>query len=170
MSVSIARIRTEDVATVASLARTIWFEHYPDIIGWPQIHYMLERGYAHGVIAAELARGVEWHFAMFDGEPCGFAAWDALNDSIKLHKLYVLRSARERGLGRALIDACAADAQRRAARDVQLAVNKRNVVAIRAYLRVGFAFRRAVCVPIGHGFVMDDYVMARPVPVTPASS
>ena len=44
-----------------------------------------------------------------------------------------------------------------------LNVNKNNVQAIRAYEKNGFAIREAVVVDIGGGFVMDDYVMAKPL-------
>ena len=39
-----------------------------------------------------------------------------------------------------------------------LAVNKQNVRAIAAYERKGFSVRESVCVNIGGGFVMDDFI------------
>jgi ribosomal protein S18 acetylase RimI-like enzyme len=45
-----------------------------------------------------------------------------------------------------------------------LAVNKRNEKAIAAYRKQGFAVRDSVCVDIGNGFVMDDFIMAKPLP------
>ena len=44
-----------------------------------------------------------------------------------------------------------------------LNVNKRNASAIAFYERCGLAVREAVVVDIGEGFVMDDYVMAKPL-------
>jgi diamine N-acetyltransferase len=46
---------------------------------------------------------------------------------------------------------------------VLLAVNKRNVNAINAYLKHGFRIAEAVVKEIGGGFVMDDYVMEKVV-------
>jgi len=163
MTIEVRRAGVGDIETLRELARAIWFEHYPSIISRSQIHYMLERGYAADVVAAEIARGVEWRLASVDGRACGFAAWEAFGDRVKLHKLYVQRSVRVGGVGRALVAATAADAGERGARLVYLAVNKRNRIAIRAYVRMGFAFHRAMRIDIGHGFVMDDYEMARPV-------
>ena len=162
MTIEIRRAGVADIETLRELAREIWFDHYPAIIGWSQVHYMLERGYAAHVIADEIARGVEWRLASVHGSACGFAAWESFGDEVKLHKLYVRRSLRVAGVGKALVAALAADSSERGARVVYLAVNKRNRIAIRAYLRLGFAFRRAMRVDIGHGFAMDDYEMARP--------
>lgn len=141
----------------------IWFEHYPNIISWSQIHYMLERGYASRVIAAELARGVEWRLALDGGRSFGFASWERFGDVVKLHKLYVERAARGRGAGRQLVEVAMRDARRSGAREIVLAVNKRNYVSIRTYLSLSFSFQHAVRDEIGHGFVMDDYVMVRRV-------
>lgn len=163
MVVSVERVGIEDIRVVADLARSIWFEHYPAIISWAQIHYMLEAGYAADVIAAELERGVQWRTARIDAVPVGFAAWQSISGSVKVHKLYVERAVRGHGVGARLLAAVADDARRLGANCVYLAVNKRNQIAIRAYLSMGFAFRRAMCADIGYGFVMDDYEMARPV-------
>ncbi len=158
-SVSIVPVETNDIPVVAELARAIWFEHYPSIISWSQIHYMLERGYAPRVIAAELARGVEWRLASDGGRSFGFASWERFGDVVKLHKLYVERVARGRGTGRQLVEVATQDARQAGVREIVLAVNKRNYGSIRAYLGLGFSFQRAVRDEIGHGFVMDDYVM-----------
>jgi RimJ/RimL family protein N-acetyltransferase len=50
----------------------------------------------------------------------------------------------------------AADVQR-----IYLTVNKRNTSSIEAYLRLGFSREGSQVADIGHGFVMDDYVMGR---------
>jgi ribosomal protein S18 acetylase RimI-like enzyme len=44
---------------------------------------------------------------------------------------------------------------------VILAVNKRNTAAIGSYRKYGFVVRESIVDDIGHGFVMDDYVMEK---------
>ena len=44
---------------------------------------------------------------------------------------------------------------------VILAVNKRNDKAIGSYKKYGFIVREAITDDIGHGFVMDDFVMEK---------
>jgi hypothetical protein len=46
-----------------------------------------------------------------------------------------------------------------------LNVNKRNALAIRAYERAGFVVRETVVIDIGEGFVMDDYIMVKRLPL-----
>jgi RimJ/RimL family protein N-acetyltransferase len=50
-----------------------------------------------------------------------------------------------------------------AAREIELRVNRGNSRAVRAYERAGFRVAESVCQDIGAGFVMDDFVMRRPV-------
>jgi GNAT superfamily N-acetyltransferase len=149
---------------VVELARRIWFEHYPAIISWAQIHYMLERGYRPDIIAAEQGSGIQWHTARVDGELAGFVAFGPAGDDLKIHKLYVLRSLRKAGVGRALMKVVERAAIDGGCMGLVLTVNKFNLASIRAYLALGFSFAARVCAPIGYGFVMDDYVMRRPLP------
>jgi len=44
---------------------------------------------------------------------------------------------------------------------VILAVNKRNDKAIGSYKKYGFVVREAIVDDIGHGYVMDDFVMEK---------
>lgn len=154
------------LAVVRALAQTIWHAHYPAIIAADQIEYMLERGYRPEALAWFLGRadrGLE--IAAVDGEPAGFAAW-CLTDTpgeAKLDKLYVLPQRQRLGLGGRLIDRCDGLAGAAGATTLILNVNKRNAKAIAAYGKHGFAIRESVVVPIGGGFVMDDYVMARAI-------
>lgn len=148
---------------VVTLARQTWFEHYPGIISFAQIHYMLERGYTREVIAAEQRAGVSWYVAEWTGVPVGFVAFGPAGSDLKVHKVYVLRAAKGKGVGRALMDVARLDARSTERAALVLTVNKNNLDSIRAYLAMGFSFAARVRVDIGHGFVMDDYVMRCPI-------
>jgi ribosomal protein S18 acetylase RimI-like enzyme len=155
-----------DIEAVAALARRVWNVCYPAIIPPAQIDYMLDQRYDTARLAAELAvPAIAWSLAETGGALAGFASTiDRRPDGIaelKLDKLYVDPDRQRSGIGGALIE----DALRRARAlglpSVVLAVNKRNAQAIAAYRKHGFAVREAVCVDIGGGFVMDDFIMAR---------
>ena len=47
------------------------------------------------------------------------------------------------------------------ARRIILAVNKRNLKAVNAYRRNGFAVVESVVTDFGNGFVMNDFIMAK---------
>jgi ribosomal protein S18 acetylase RimI-like enzyme len=164
--IAIVPARQDELPAVQRLAGVIWRAHYPGIITPEQIDYMLERGYALDVLGGFLARsdrGLE--LAKVDGELTGFAAWYITDDprEAKLDKLYILRAQQRRGIGARLIERVAERAQAVGAMELILNVNKNNGQAIRAYEKRGFAIREAVVNDIGHGYVMDDYVMAKPI-------
>ena len=134
-----------------------------------QIDYMLERGYALDTLDALAGflsrRDRNLELAKVDGELAGFAAWYVTEDprEAKLDKLYVLPTHQRHGLGGRLIERVEELARRVGAVTLILNVNKNNVQAIRAYEKRSFAIREAVVNDIGRGYVMDDYVMAKPI-------
>src|SRR5215831_7699600 len=164
-TLSIVAATDADLAAVAELAGVIWRRHYPGIITREQIDYMLEHGYSHAALSRFIQEeGAGLDLAWMNGRFVGFAAYhrDGVHQ-LKVEKLYVHQDYQRCGVGSRLI-ACAegaARAQRCTA--LILNVNKNNLQAIRAYEKNGFAIREAVVVEIGNGFVMDDYVMAKPL-------
>ena len=164
--IAIVRARHDQLPEVRRLAERIWRAHYPGIITDGQIDYMLERGYAIETLTFFLDaadRGLE--LAAVDGAIAGFAAWYVTDnpEEAKIDKLYVLQSSQRQGIGGRLIACVEGHARAAGARTLALNVNKNNTQAIRAYQKHGFAIREAVVVDIGHGYVMDDYVMAMPM-------
>ncbi len=164
--VAIVPARRDQLPEVQRLAGVIWRAHYPSIITPEQIDYMLDRGYALDILESflgRLDRGLE--LAMVAGVIEGFVAWYVTDTPVqaKLDKLYILQSQQRRGLGGRLIARVMESARAAGAKSLILNVNKRNVQAIRAYEKHGFAIREAVVNDIGGGYVMDDYLMERPV-------
>jgi GNAT superfamily N-acetyltransferase len=163
---SIDAATADDLAVVALLAGVIWRRHYPGIITHEQIDYMLARGYAEPALRPFLeAPGAGLAIARAHGEPVGFAAWCRAEEAgvTKLDKLYVLQQLHGRGAGRRLIGHVEAAARADGASTLVLNVNKHNASSIGFYRRCGFEVRESVVVDIGRGFVMDDYVMAKPI-------
>jgi len=163
-SYEVRNVAVTDLATVADLAHRLWNEHYPGIISQAQIDYMLADGYNEATLRADLARGVLMRLLVVDGEPVGFSASERVaDDVVKLHKLYLAKSQRGRGLGSVLMDDCEQFARDVGARFIRLQVNKNNHVAITAYRGKGFYEHESVVVDIGGGFVMDDFVLEKTV-------
>lgn len=155
-----------DLAPVAELAGVIWRRHYPGIITPGQIEYMLAHGYSHQALLRFVVEPGAGLLLAYDGRRLiGFAAYyrpDAA-DEIKLDKLYVHHDSHGRGVGSRLIAQVEAAARAQERGTLVLQVNKNNAKAIRAYEGNGFAIRESVVVDIGGGYVMDDYVMAKPL-------
>ena len=155
-----------DLAAVAALAGVIWRRHYPGIITREQIEYMLALGYSHDALKRFVdTAGAGLDLARVGERLIGFGAYYPLDGApeLKLDKLYVHQDFQGRGVGGRLIARAESAARAQNRQTLVLNVNKHNAQAIRAYERSGFAVREAVVVDIGGGFVMDDYVMAKPL-------
>lgn len=165
MKPSIRYARREDLPALADLARKIWWAVYPEIISRGQIEYMLDRGYDLSVLEAELDSGIHFPLLWQGKTLIGLASYGPVGDGseAKLHKIYLDPSWHGQGLGRQLLAWIENEAADRNYRAIILQVNKRNVRAIAAYRRRGFRVRDEIVVDIGNGFVMDDYLMEKPI-------
>jgi ribosomal protein S18 acetylase RimI-like enzyme len=164
----------DDLGTVRKLADTIWRQHYPGIISEAQIDYMLERNYSMSALTAFIAEaGGGMLLACLRQTPIGFAAYFSTDDmtELQIDRLYVLPEHQGKGVGRRLIDRIGEIARMAGFYSLTLNVNKQNKAALAAYERNGFRIRDSIVNDIGHGFVMDDYVMEKtlPRPVTSLS-
>lgn len=153
----------EHLHSISALAGTIWRAYYPSITSMEQIEYMLAWMYSLETMAAELRDGIRYVRLLLDSELVGFASFGRTEKpgTIKLHKLYLLPKLHGQGLGTQLLKHCETEARNLGAQVMTLNVNKQNARAIAAYKRNGFAITQSVVNYIGHGFVMDDYVMTK---------
>jgi GNAT superfamily N-acetyltransferase len=164
--INIVSAGVADVEEISRLAHAIWPVAYSSIISVPQIEYMLGKRYSYEVLQEDITmRGV--HFALIreGSDNIGYVAWEALAATATafLHKLYLLPQRHGQGIGAQALQwvedaACAQGLSR-----ISLRVNRLNSRAIRAYVRAGFHFESEVCTEIGEGFVMDDYIMTKPL-------
>lgn len=164
--VAIVAAAAADIPLVRDLACEIWHRHYPGIISGAQIEYMLAQGYAPDALMKFLTTPDAGIALAQRGAPAvGFVAWYPLDggDAMKLDKLYVLPEHHGMGIGRMLIEHVVARARGARCRFVTLNVNRGNARAVGAYERCGFTIRERGDFPIGNGFVMEDFVMARDI-------
>ncbi len=146
----------EGLRILEGLAREIWLEHYPPIIGLPQVHYMLERFQSLDAMAAQLAAGMRYGLVRTEIGPAGYFACERKADGLFLSKLYVKASERGRGIARQCLRFLIASEK---PERITLTVNRQNPLALAAYLRLGFTRAGEVKTDIGHGFSMDDFVL-----------
>jgi ribosomal protein S18 acetylase RimI-like enzyme len=153
-----------DIPLIRTLAHRIWRECYPGIISGEQIEYMLGWMYSAEQLASEFTACVPWELVEENGMPIGFLSYKLESDSrVKLNKLYLLPDHQHRGHSRTLLAHVCERARALGAREVWLQVNKRNARAIAAYVKASFHIASEAVADIGHGFVMDDYFMAKAV-------
>jgi len=158
-------VRSEaEIERVAALAREIWTEHYTAIIGTAQVEYMLATVQSPASIARQIREGIQYSLIISEAEDAGYFAVrpDRESQSLFLSKLYIRREMRGRKLAARALAWMTVRALELDLKSMWLTVNKRNS-AVLAYKRAGFFVTREVVTDIGAGYVMDDYVMERPV-------
>lgn len=153
-------VSSDEINTVAALAHEIWHEHFTPIIGTPQVEYMLNKFQSTEPIQMQIDfDGYTYYLMLLDGKSIGYTAIKQEEESLFLSKIYIL--AQHRGNGYAsrtfafLKDICKENGLKK----IWLTVNKNNASSIAVYKKIGFVIERAQTADIGHGFVMDDYVM-----------
>lgn len=162
LNIEIRPVTPPDVPAISALAREIWQATYPGIITQEQIDFMLEQRYGHERLYDDLEDLHKWlDQAFHDGRRVGFAFSEIYKDEFKLDKLYIHPDVQRQGVGGQLIANVAERAKKMGYPCVILQVNKRNTNAINSYKKYGFVVREATVDDIGHGYVMDDYVMEK---------
>jgi Acetyltransferases len=153
-----------DFGVVAALADTIWRSHYGAMISMAQIDYMLDGRYAAENLRRYVDADDRWLWLLrVDGEAVGYCSCSLGEgeDEMKLEQLYLLPSLHGRGLGGRMLRHVEAQGRTQGRDVLWLTVNKGNAGSIAVYRKAGFAVRREAVFDIGHGYVMDDYVMAK---------
>ena len=158
------QIRTalpEELPILENLARAIWPLTYKDIISSEQIAFMLDWMYSTPLLLKQQREGHEFYILDTKGQDVAFMAleWTDEQSKLKINKLYVLPSFHGKGIGKKLIEKSIERAEFTGVKQIYLQVNKDNK-AVEFYKKVGFHIEKEAIFDIGHGFVMDDYIMA----------
>jgi len=125
---------------------------------------MLSWMYAEERIVSEIEAGLRWEVAWLGEAAVGFYAVEVTaGGEAKLHKLYLLPELQGRGHGQVMIARANEVVRELGATELWLQVNKQNTRALRAYERAGFRRVKEAVAEIGGGFVMDDFILSRPV-------
>lgn len=170
LGVRFSTVETTQFPLVADLAHRIWPVCFAPIISPAQCDYMLRQRYTPEAIATAIADGMAYELIHVDDILVGFGAHGPAPSpsAWKLWQIYLLPDQQGHGCGRRYIEHVADAARRHGRSELLLTVNKRNERALRLYERCGFSIRESVTTDIGHGFIMDDFVMVRPLPRLPA--
>ena len=157
------RVETvQQIQAVAALAREIWTRHYTPLIGSEQVEYMLEKFQSVEAITRQLETESFEYVLVADS---GYAAWvpDLEKKSLFLSKIYVSEERRGIGLGRALLALAEQRARDLGCTELWLTVNRHNADTIAFYERMGLCKTNSLIQDIGHGYVMDDWRMAKSI-------
>lgn len=166
-----------DYLTVERIAHQTWPNTYRSILSAEQFDHMLHWMYSPEAIAEQIEqKNHVFLMAVSDaGETVGYVSYelDYVRDDIsfgettslkitKIHKLYLLPQTQGQGIGRLLIDEVAQRALAAGNTALGLNVNRQNR-AVQFYERMGFSIITSEDIDIGNGFLMEDFVMQKPL-------
>jgi len=156
---------SNEINEVVKIARDIWTEYYPPIIGFDQVEYMLENYHSKDAITIEITRDNYAYYLIKDkNRIIGYIGIQLKGDYLFLSKIYILSSERGNGVGKASMNFIKDLAQKNKMNKISLTVNKNNTESIAAYYRLGFIKTGDICVDIGGGYEMNDIQMELNLP------
>lgn len=159
---NIVKATIQDIPEIQRIARKSWRENYPGIISEDQIEYMLDLMYSRDALEIDFQNPNYQYYLVSNHENNNIAIIGFEKDYepgiTKLHRIYLLKSEKGKGYGKASIDYVKTAAKQYGNHAIILNVNKRNP-ALQFYISQGFTVMDQGAFHIGKGFVMDDFIM-----------
>ena len=119
---------------------------------------MLDLIYKPASLQRQFEEGQVFLLVMEEEEVFGFlSVSDRGEGRYFFHKFYLDNEKRGRGLGKIVFELLLA--RYPGLRELRLTVNRQNYKSINFYFKIGFIIEKCVHIPIGEGFVMDDFQM-----------
>ncbi|MEZ2442589.1 N-acetyltransferase family protein [Chitinophaga sp. RCC_12] len=154
-----------DIPVIQELTEKIWRPTYQSILTPEQIEYMIDMMYSTSALNKQITE-LQHQFLILqdDNSPIGFAAYSTTDAPgiFKLHKIYLDGNYQGKGIGKFLLEHVAGQVKSRGANTLELDVNRFNK-AKQFYEKQGFSVYKEKQTDIGNGYIMDDYVMRKPL-------
>lgn len=163
MTIQLVPAQKQELPEVAALAKTIWNDHYPAIIGQEQVNYMLGKFYSLPSLEEQTGKGQVFYFIVADGVKQGFVSvtFTPEKEELFIHKFYILTQKQQSGWGTLSLNAV--EKLYPQTRYLRLTVNRQNFKSVNFYFKNGFIIEQVADFDIGQGYVMNDFVMVKKV-------
>ncbi|HEY4619106.1 MAG TPA: GNAT family N-acetyltransferase [Flavobacterium sp.] len=162
--ISISKARPNDYKIIQEIAHQTWPDTYGAILSKEQLDFMLNAFYSEKALADDVtSKGHHFLLAKENDVVLGFASYEhnyQENNRTRIHKIYVLPQTQGKGIGNALIIYIERLAVDYHSTVLSLNVNRFNK-ALTFYQKKGFEVIKEVDIEIGHGYLMEDYVMEK---------
>jgi ribosomal protein S18 acetylase RimI-like enzyme len=156
----------EEIAELARLAAEIWREYYVSIITIEQIDYMIGKFQSVQAITDQIHhQGYEYYLFHHDRSAVGYMSVRQEEGKLFLSKFYISKEHRGRGYASQAMAFLEQLCKDRNLNHIWLTVNRHNESSIAVYEKKGFRIVQEQIADIGNGFVMDDYIMEKEIPV-----
>ncbi|GAB3701677.1 GNAT family N-acetyltransferase [Spirosoma flavus] len=166
--IAITEVSEADFPIIQDIAKRTWPSTFEAILSPTQISYMLDMMYSLDSLKSQIQD--KHHVFLLaknqpTNEPLGYVSYE-LNYKeeplTKVHKIYLLPASQGKGVGRLLLDKVAETALRNGNTRLGLNVNRFNK-AVQFYERMGFSVVGQEDIDIGEGFLMEDFIMEKPL-------
>lgn len=166
MEITLERVqRQEQIDTLCAIADKVWHLTYDSLLPEGQVEYMIEKFQSDHAVKEQMARqGYQYYLILCQGEAAGFVGFAPRyegRDEVFLSKVYLLPAYRGQGAVGEAIALVEREAKNEGLPAIRLTVNKGNTHAYNVYRHYGFEVVEKVQSDIGHGYVMDDFVMVK---------
>lgn len=155
-------VRSDDTLLLEELAKEIWNEYYPSVIGKDYVDYILLNFQSSSSIEEDLKKGYEYYLVMED-DAVGYFSFVLREDDLYISKLYLKKDARGKGYLKVIFNYILSYAKENNRKSIVLNVNKNNKSSIAIYEYLGFKIIKDEVIDIKNGFVFDDYVMKKEI-------
>lgn len=150
----------EAIVELANTAKDIWNEYFINIITQEQIDYMVERFQSVTALRKAIKEeGYTYYMAYDSDQVIGYCGVKVDQDRLFLSKLYVRKEMRGKKVSSKLLNKAIAFAKEQGCKAIYLTCNKYNTNSLELYAYKGFKTIDSVQTDIGHGFIMDDYIL-----------
>ena len=147
------------VGKTSAFASGVFVDYYTPLIGNDQAVYMADLFLSPDAIRKVIGEGAIFRIVSEGDEILAFCEYQKEDERLFLSKFYVRKDLRGKGLGRLMFEDVLSYAKKNGLSAVFLTVNKGNTPSYELYLHLGFRVIDSVVSDIGHGYVMDDYIM-----------
>lgn len=154
-------LKRTNLERVQRLAHTIWPVTFKEILSPQQVEYMLNWMYSIEKLESQFDAGHSFYVLVTENKDVGFLGLEhnyPVQDTLRIHKIYLLPATQGLGLGKELIQFTIGEAKRMNFKSVNLNVNRFNR-ATEFYKHLGFEIIREEDIEIGNGYLMEDFVM-----------
>ena len=154
----------EQLPIVRDLAYKIWPSAYGEILSKIQLDFMLDTFYSIESLEMQMLEKNQIFMLIQENDVyLGYCAYELNIDNsnkTKLHKIYVLPETQGKGVGNRLLKEVEDITKKAGNSHLILNVNRFNK-AQEFYKYKGFVITEEVNIEIGHGYLMEDYVMEK---------
>lgn len=154
-------IKVDDslVKLTSEFATEVFTDYYTPINGKDHAEYMAEMFLSEKAIKKLIDDGAVFKLVMENNSPIAYTEYKKDGERVFLSKLYAHKLHRGQGLGSYMLNDCIEYAKSIGLNKIYLTVNKHNTNSYNFYLSKGFVVIDSVETDIGHGYIMDDYIM-----------